>query len=343
MTNTRTAPATADEPIEGSEPDSFGSVEEPILDVALEEIDAADGEAGLWSDAFALLRRSPTFISGSIGIVLFSTMAAFPGAFTYFYPSKGDTACDLSRSANVPGQGLPNAQHWFGFDIQGCDYYLRTIEGARTSITVGLLVTVMTVLIAVTFGTTAGYIGGWVDSLIARITDVWLAIPTILFATMFLSIVTDLPAWVPLVDETRGITEVALVMSLTAWPSMVRLMRASVMTNKESDFVLASRSLGASSWRIVIHHIIPNSIAPVIVYATIFMGIVITAEASLSFLGVGIQLPAVSWGLMISSASGRILTNAYLLLFPGICLFLTVLSFIVIGDAMRDALDPRSR
>lgn len=302
----------------------------------LDEVDLEphDGpEAGLWSDAWAVLRRNPLFIISASLIVLFIVMALFPRLFTWFYPGEQNVeACSLSLSSNVPGQGRPSAEAWFGYDIQGCDYYLRVINGAGISIKVGMFVTVGAVILALTFGSIAGYYGKTIDAIIARITDVWFAIPTILGAIVLLSVMGE-----------RGLFQVSMVLIVLGWPSMLRLMRSSVLSTKEMDYVLASRALGARDRRLIIKHIIPNSIAPVIVYATIYVGVIISAEAALSFLGVGVQLPAISWGLMINTASARIINAPHLLFFPGLFLSITVFSFILMGDALRDALDPKLR
>jgi len=186
--------------------------------------------------------------------------------------------------------------------------------------------------LALVLGSISGFYGGFVDTIIARITDIWFAIPTILGGIVILSLLGK-----------RGMLQVSLVLIVLGWPTMLRLARSSVLSVKETDYVDAARALGASNLRIIRRHVLPNSIAPVIVYATITVGVIIAAEAALSFLGVGLQLPAISWGLMISVAQNRILTAPHLLLFPGLFLSVTVFSFILMGDALRDALDPRLR
>jgi len=193
-------------------------------------------------------------------------------------------------------------------------------------------VTVFAVIIAVILGSLAGYYGRFLDTIIARITDIWFAIPTILGGIVILSLLQE-----------RGLWQVSLVLIVLGWPTMLRLLRSAVLSAKEQEYVDAARALGASDFRIITRHILPNAIAPVIVYATITVGVIISAEAALSFLGVGLQLPAISWGLMISVAQTRILQSPHLLLFPGAFLSLTVFSFILMGDALRDALDPKLR
>ena len=281
-------------------------------------------EATLWSDAWRQLRRRPIFVISAIVVVILVLMAAFPQVFALGLDPRD---CQLQNSLL-----RPSAEHWFGTDIQGCDYYARTVYGARASITIGILVTIFATLIALVGGAAAGYYGGATDSLIARLTDIWFVIPTILGAIVVLSLF-----------PTRGIMTVSLVLILLSWPTMLRLVRSSVLSAKTQDYVDAARAMGASNLRIITRHILPNSLAPVVVYATITVGVIISAEAALSFLGVGLQLPAISWGLMISTAQQRIITAPHLLLFPGAILSVTVFAFILMGDALRDALDPKLR
>jgi oligopeptide transport system permease protein len=194
------------------------------------------------------------------------------------------------------------------------------------------VVTFFATIIAVTGGSIAGYKGGWIDSFLARLTDIWFAIPLILAGIVFLNAL-----------GSKGFWTVCGVLIVFGWPTMLRLMRSSVFTVRELDYVDAARAMGASDWRIITRHILPNGITPVIVYATITVGVIISAEATLSFLNVGLQLPAISWGLMISVAQNRILEAPHLLFFPGLFLSLTVFAFILMGDALRDALDPKLR
>lgn len=294
--------------------------------IEVEPTDAFEDELkprSLWGDAWKELRRKPVFVISAVLIVVLVLMAIWPGLFTSIDPRE----CSLSNSLL-----RPSSEHWFGTDLQGCDYYARTIHGARVSITIGLLVTIFATTIAVIGGSIAGYYGGWIDTIIARITDVWFAIPTILGGIVILTLFGE-----------RGILQVSLVLIVLGWPTMLRLARSAVLSVKEEEYVDAARALGASDLRVIRRHILPNSLAPVIVYATITVGVIIAAEAALSFLGVGLQLPAISWGLMISVAQNRILTAPHLLLFPGLFLSVTVFSFILMGDALRDALDPKLR
>ncbi len=280
-------------------------------------------DASLWGDAWKRLRRSPMFVVSALLLLVIIAMAIFPQLFTAADPRD----CNLSRSLVRPSR-----EAWFGYDVLGCDYYARTIYGARASVVVGLTVTVSASLIAVVLGSLAGYYRGKLDAILSRVTDVVFALPSLLAGIVILSVM-----------ENRGIPQVAFVLAVLGWPTMLRLMRATVMSVSENEYVQAARALGASDRRIIVRHVLPNAMTPVIVYATIFVGIAIVAEATLTFLGVGLQLPAVSWGLAISNAQSRLLQAPHLLFFPGIFLSITVFSFILMGDALRDALDPKLR
>jgi oligopeptide transport system permease protein len=280
-------------------------------------------DASLWGEAWRRLRRSPMFVVSALLLIVVIAMAVAPQLFTDVNPRD----CNLSNSLVRPSRDA-----WFGYDVLGCDYYSRTIYGARASVAVGLTVTVTASLIAVVLGSLAGYYRGWLDTMLSRITDVVFALPSLLAGIVILSVM-----------DNRGIPQVAFVLAVLGWPTMLRLMRATVMSVAETDYVQSARALGASDFRIITRHVLPNAMTPVIVYATIFVGIVIVAEASLTFLGVGLQLPTVSWGLAITNAQSRLLQAPHLLFFPGIFLSVTVFSFILMGDALRDALDPKLR
>ena len=313
-------------PVEQTSGDQGAVVSEAITGGA--EIGVGGREAGLWKDAWRQLRRSPLFVISATTIVLFALMAAFPRLYLWYYPGSTDPrACSLTNSV-----GRPSADAWFGFDLQGCDYYTQVIYGAKVSMIVGISTVVIAGVIAIVFGSMAGYYGGKLDTVIARVTDIWFGIPLILGAIVFLNAI-----------GTRGLMTVTLVLVAFSWMTMLRLMRSSTIEKREADFVDAARALGANTVRIITRHILPNAIAPLIVYSTITVGIIIAVEATLSFLGVGLQPPAITWGLMINSSFRRILTAPHLLAFPGLFLSVVVLSFIVLGDTLRDALDPRLR
>ena len=280
-------------------------------------------QASLWGDVWRQLRRKPQFLFGAAVVFVLSLMAVAPQLFTNTDPR----ACSLSRSR----QG-PSAQAWFGYDVQGCDYYANVIYGARVSISIGLLVVGGSLLIGLVMGALAGFRGGWFDNLVARIADIVYGLPLILGAILVLYRF-----------QTRGVIQVALALVVLSWMTPMRLVRSSVVAIRDADYVQAARALGATNSRLVTRHILPNALAPVLVYGTISVGVIISAEAALSFLGVGLRQPSISWGLMIGTAQNYLRTSLHLLLFPGLFLSLTVLAFIALGDALRDALDPKLR
>jgi oligopeptide transport system permease protein len=280
----------------------------------------------LWSDAWHDLRRNPFFVVSGLVILLLLVVAVAPSLFTARSPFEPGF-CQLADSLKTPSAG-----HWFGFDIQGCDVYTRTIWGARNSIIVGLITTTMTAVVGGMLGMIAGYEGGAVDSVLARVTDVFFALPLILGGLLVLSIFA-----------TGNVYTVALVLAVLGWPTLFRIMRSSVISTKNADYVVAARGLGAGTPRVLRSHVLPNALVPVIVVSTLNLGVYIAAEAALSYLGIGVQPPNISWGLMISDASARFLQAPHMLLFPALFLSITVLSFIMLGDAVRDALDPKLR
>ncbi|MEU3335591.1 ABC transporter permease [Streptomyces sp. NPDC002144] len=277
----------------------------------------------LWSDAWRDLRRNPVFIISAVVILFLVLISLWPSAITWMSPLK----CDLAKAQEGSQPGHP-----FGFDGQGCDVYTRTVYGTRTSVTVGVCATLGVALLGSVLGGLAGFFGGVSDSFLSRITDIFFAIPVVLGGLVLLSVVTSNTVW-PVVG----------FIVLLGWPQIARIARGSVITAKQNDYVQAARSLGASNSRILLRHIAPNAVAPVIVVATIALGTYIALEATLSFLGVGLKPPNVSWGIDISAASPYIRNAPHMLLWPAGALAVTVLAFIMLGDAVRDALDPKLR
>lgn len=287
-------------------------------------------ERSLASDAWRAMRRNPLFWVSATLITIFVLMAVWPSLFTSTDPTNAILAKSRER---------PNADAWFGRDIQGYDIYARCIYGARASILVGVMCTLGTVLIGGIIGVASGYQGAWLDSLLSRIGDVFFAIPLLLGAIIFL---VSLPDFFN-DNYFLIVLKVVLALVILGWPSLARLMRSSVIQVKPNDYVQAARALGASPNRIVRSHVLPNSLAPVIVVATINLGAYIAAEATLSFLGIGLQPPAISWGIDISAALVGLRTTPHMLFFPSVFLSLAVLAFIMLGDVVRDALDPKNR
>ena len=296
-------------------------------ETGLGAVDAVSDESApssQWGEAWRYLRRRPMFWVATVLILLALALALFPGLFTSTDPRH----CVLSSSLDGPQPGHP-----FGFDRQGCDIFARTIYGARASVTVGVLTTLAVVVIGTFFGAIAGFFGGILDSILSRITDIFFAIPLVLAAIVVMQ----------MFKEHRTIYTVVIVLSLFGWTQIARITRGAVMSVKNEEYVTAARALGASRFKMLTSHILPNAAAPIIVYATVALGTFIVAEATLSFLGIGLPTTIVSWGGDISAAQTSLRTQPMVLFYPAIALALTVLSFILMGDVVRDALDPKAR
>ncbi|MBD0690320.1 ABC transporter permease [Streptomyces sp. CBMA123] len=283
----------------------------------------------LGSDAWHDLRRKPIFVLSALLILLLIVIAIAPGLFTSVDPRAGDLR---NHYLTKPAYDHFFQADWFGYDLQGRSIYARVVYGARASVVVGICVTLGVTILGGITGMLAGYFGGWVDTLISRVTDIFFGIPLLLGSLVILNAFTSRTIW-----------SVVFALVALGWTQMTRVMRGSVITIKQADFVTAAKALGAGTTRILMKHILPNAIAPVIVVATIALGGYIATEATLSFLGIGLQDPTISWGIDINSAQKVIRTAPFALFFPAGMLSLTVLAFIMLGDAVRDALDPKLR
>jgi len=290
-----------------------------------EDVAVVDREVArsLWQDAWRELRTNPIFLISAVLIVFLVLVAVWPGLFDSTDPLQ----CDLAKSQLGPTSGHP-----FGYDTQGCDVYARTIHGARASITVGVFATLGAALLGTVMGGLAGFFGGWIDAVISRIADIFFGIPILLGGLVFLSVIPSQSIWV-----------VVGFIVVLGWPQIARIARGAVITAKQQDYVTAARALGAGNGRLMLRHILPNALAPIIVVATIALGTYISLEATLSYLGVGLKPPTVSWGIDISAAADTFRNAPHMLLFPAGALCITILAFIMLGDAVRDALDPKLR
>ncbi|HAT6582734.1 TPA: ABC transporter permease [Corynebacterium striatum] len=298
-----------------------------VDETGLGAVDAVKDESApssQWGEAWRYLRRRPLFWVAATMIVIAVLLALFPGLFTNTDPRM----CELSKSLAPAESGHP-----FGFNRQGCDIYARVIYGARASVTVGVLTTILVVSIGALVGAVAGFFGGWIDSVLSRITDIFFAIPLVLAAIVVMQ----------MFKEHRTIITVVLVLGLFGWVSIARITRGAVVSIKNEEYVQSARSIGASNIHILFSHILPNAAAPIISYATVALGTYIVAEATLSFLGIGLPSTFVSWGGDISDAQASLRVNPAVLFYPAGALGLTVLSFIMMGDVVRDALDPKAR
>ena len=300
-------------------------------------LDAAVHErsANLWLEALYNLRHSPSARLGMAIIGALMIIAVFAPVFATHDPIKtmigvpGETGRLPSKAPCIPLLGCEDPQHILGLDLNARDLYSRVIYGARTSLSVGIITISLSILLGTALGITAGFMGGRVDNVIMRLMDVVMAFPALLLA---ISIVTILGP---------GLTNALLGITITFIPQYARLSRASVLSIKEQEFVVAEQALGASPWRIVLAHILPNAITPIIVQGTLGVGTAILDAAALSFLGLGAQPPTPEWGQILSESRNYLFTSPHLVFFPGIAIMITVLGFNLLGDGMRDALDPR--
>jgi peptide/nickel transport system permease protein len=221
----------------------------------------------------------------------------------------------------------PSAAHPFGTDKLGRDILSRVVYGARVSLLVGIVAVAIMVILGLIAGAIAAYYGGLWDAIIMRTADVFFAFPYVLFAVALIAVLG------------KGLQNVFIAIGVLGWPTIARVFRSSILSVKENEYVDAARAMGASTRRIVFRHIMPNSMAPIIVYATMSVGVAILTEAALSFLGMGVQPPSPSWGGMLSESRSYLFTAPWLMLYPGIAILTTVLGFVLLGDGLRDALD----
>jgi len=298
-----------------------GQISEP------RHVDKRDKPRSLAGDAWIDLRRNKIFWIAAVLVVVIVTMALFPSLFTSANPRD----CALSRQHdNASGSAF------FGYDFQGCDVYAKTIYGARASIQVGVLATLLSGVIGLIFGLASGYFGGWIDAVLSRFIDIILGVPFLLAAIVLARRLTADP-------QSTGVVAVTVTLGVLGWTTAARIMRSSVISSKNQDYVAAARMLGAGPGRLMLRHILPNSIASFIVVLTILLGANIASEATLSFLGIGLKGNAISWGIAISEAGSYVRTAPEPLIWPSVFLAVTVLAFIMLGDAVRDAFDPKLR
>jgi peptide/nickel transport system permease protein len=282
--------------------------------------------------AFDRLRRDRgAMISLFVILAIIAVAVAAPlfGVITGHGPNHQYRGLDALSPSGQPH--APSAKFWFGTDDQGRDVLVRTAYGARISLIVGIGATGITIVVGVLVGLVTGYFGGLVDTVLARIIDMVLSIPYLLFAISLFAILGHLSIWL-----------VMTVIAAFGWASVGRIIRGQVISVREREFVEAARSLGASDWRIIFVDILPNVIAPAIVFSTLLLPVSVLSEAALSFLGIGIPPPTADWGQMISNAEPLYQSAWWYLFFPSFALLITTLAFNIFGDGVRDAFDPRS-
>jgi len=284
---------------------------------------AEHDRSGFSRDMWRRLRRRPKFVVAALLIAFIVVVAAFPALFAGADPTYAD-----------PGQSLlaPSGTHWFGTDLQGHDIYARTVYGARASVTVGLGAALAVFVVGGVLGALAGFYGGWIDAVVSRISDVFFGLPLLLAAIVLMQVLQHRTVWT-----------VIAILALFGWPQVARIARGAVLEVRASDYVLAAKALGLSRFQILLRHVVPNALGPVIAVATIALGAFIVTEATLSYLGIGLPTSVVSWGGDINLAQTRLRSGSPILFYPAGALAITVLAFMMMGDALRDALDPSSR
>ena len=279
--------------------------------------------AGVWKR----FRRHPGAIFGFIVISILIVLALL-APLSPFDPEASEI------TARYEG---PSMTHFMGTDALGRDLFTRVLYGGRVSLSVGLMVVFISILIGVPIGALAGYYGGTVDGILMRVTDAFLSLPSFLVLILLSAILLEVE--IPLLEGNSVLT-ISLVIGIFSWTTFARLVRAAFLSIREMEFVTASRALGGSDLRLMTRHILPNSIGPIIVEATLEFGYAIIEESGLSFLGFGIQPPTPSWGNLLSNAQEYFVKYPWLAIFPGLMIFLSIISINYIGDGLRDAFDP---
>ena len=283
---------------------------------------APTARPGPWLAAWRRLRRRPAAMVGLAVVLLFTLMALLAPWLGLQDPIA--TSWGAIRKA-------PSAAHWFGTDEIGRDVFARVVWGTQASLLAGVVSVSISLLIGVPLGLLAGFVGGWVDMVIARITDAFLACPFLILAIALAAFLGP------------SLSNAMMAIGISAAPIFVRLTRGQVMQVKVEDYIEAARAVGNPPWRIALRHVLPNTLPPIMVQATLAIASAVIAEASLSFLGLGQQPPAPSWGSMLNTAKNYVEQAPWMAIWPGASIFLLVLSFNILGDGLRDALDPRQR
>ena len=274
----------------------------------------------LWHDALWRFRQNRMAFMGVVLVGILCIVAILAPVITRYEPSA------INYGSLLQG---PSGEHWFGTDFLGRDLFSRVVHGARISLLVGVVAVAIAMLIGVPLGLAAGFFGGAVDAFVMRLVDIFLAFPVILLAIAIMSILGP------------SIFNVMIALGLVGWTKYARLVRGIVLGLRESEFVTAATALGARSSRILVRHLLPNSVAPLIVLSTFGLAEAVVVEAALSFLGLGVQPPTPSWGGILNEGRSYMRQAAHITTFPGIAIVITILGFNFIGDGLRDAMDPK--
>ena len=290
----------------------------------LEEIETGKkySRTSLYKDAWKRLRKNKLAMLGLSIVILIILIAIFAPLISPYNP-----ILRIKEDSSLS----PSMNHLFGTDLLGRDIFSRVIYGSRISIEVGVIAVGISVIIGLFFGALSGYFGGISDALIMRVADIFFAFPYILGAIAIMTILGP------------GIVNIFIAIGILGWASIARIFRSSILIIKNKEYIEAARAMGAGSSRIIMRHIFPNSFAPIIVYATMNVGTAIIVEAALSFLGIGVQPPTPAWGKMLAESLSYIDTAPWMMFFPGLAILITVLGFVLLGDGLRDAFDPKLR
>ena len=298
-----------------------------VIELEAREVAIETAPSGLWSDAWYRLRRNPGAIAGFVIIACVVVVAIFAPLVAPFSPLEQNLAA--LKGGCCPG---PSAEHWFGLDELGRDEFSRIIFGARYSLLIGVVSVTVGFFFGSLLGAVAGFFGGIVDSVIMRITDIWLTIPGFLMAIGIVAVLGP------------GLTQIMIAIGVINIPLFARLLRGAVLAQRENDFVLAARSVGVPRYQILGAHILPNAISPVIVQGTLALATAIIDAAGLGFLGLGPQDPSTpEWGTMLTNTVRFLQTAPHLAIIPGLAIVITAISINLIGDGLREALDPKLR
>ncbi|MBE6469146.1 MAG: ABC transporter permease [Coriobacteriaceae bacterium] len=283
----------------------------------------------LWGDAFKRLKRNKLAIAAIVWILFVVLVALTADLWAQQWlgsPTASDSTLLAQNALLAPG-----GEHPFGTDALGRDILVRVIYGARVSLSVGIMATAISTIIGLVMGALAGFYGGIWDTIIMRAADIFLAFPYVLFVVSMIAVIG------------RSLTNVFIAIGILGWPSIARVFRSAILTVKENDYVDAARAMGASDTRIIARHIFPNSVASIVVYATMNIGGAILTESALSFLGMGVVPPTPSWGSMIQDGQAYLTTAPWMMIMPGLAILSTVLAFTLLGDGLRDALDVKMK
>ena len=307
----------------------------PVAHLAPDTLEAPP--LGLRELTWRRFRRHRMAIAGGIVLILLIAYAFLPGFFV-----TEDAANHTDTSLRLRA---PSAEHLFGTDTVGRDILARTVFGGQISIIIGLTAAVLEVVAGILIGALAGYFGGWLDSILMRLTEAMLTIPQIFLLIVMSKFFAGGIPNIELFGRTfsGSVVVIVMIIGLTSWPYLARIVRAEFLSIKQREFILAARATGTPTTQIIFGHILPNSIAPIVVSATLGVANAITLEAYISFLGLGVHPPTATWGNMLENANNYIESAYWLWLFPGLLIVLIVLSINFLGDGLRDALDPRSR